>query len=104
MVGFCTEKGLGNSNSYDNAESVYYYCFDNGSLWEGGVRKNLSGCGSVDGELVECVGDWVAGRVSWRKGGKVFAECAVPAAMKGRPAYFSVLLRDEGDAVEVTAL
>ena len=53
---------------------------------------------------MECVGDWLAGRVSWRKGGKVFLECAVPAAMKGRPAYLSILLVYEGDAVEVTAL
>ena len=104
MVGFCTEKGLGNKDNYSHAESVYYFCNGNGYLWEGGAGKDLSGCGSRDGELVECVGDWVAGRVSWRKGGKVLAECAVPAAMKGRPAYFSVLLAYEGDAVEVTAL
>jgi hypothetical protein len=29
MIGFCTEKGLGNINNYQNAESAYYYCADN---------------------------------------------------------------------------
>ena len=29
-VGFCTEKGLGNTCNYQHAESVYYYCARNG--------------------------------------------------------------------------
>jgi hypothetical protein len=27
MVGFCTEKGLGNIDNHRHAESAYYYCY-----------------------------------------------------------------------------
>jgi hypothetical protein len=36
MVGFCTEKGLGNINNYQHAESAYYYCLGAGYLYKGG--------------------------------------------------------------------
>lgn len=103
QIGFCTEKGLGSTNNYNNAESVYYYCVDNGYLYEGGACKDLSGCGSVNGELVECMVDLLEGRVRWWKGGNVLAECSMPVAMKGKPLYFSIILAYDGDSVEVSS-
>lgn len=79
-------------------------CYQNGIQYEGGVQKNLSGCGSVDGDVLECVADFLAGRLIWSKKGKVLTECVVPTAMKGRPVYFSVILHWENDVVEITAL
>lgn len=72
MIGICTKKGLGNISNFEHAESIYYFCLDNGRLYEKGVRKDLYGCGSRDGELVECVIDLLEGKISWGKKGKVF--------------------------------
>lgn len=37
MIGFCTEKGLGNINNHNSVESAYYCCY--GYLREGGVCR-----------------------------------------------------------------
>lgn len=102
-IGFCTEKWLGNADNFSDAYSLYYQCTDDGYLIEGGVQKDLYACGSRNGELVECMVEWPK-RVSWSKGGKLLAECDVPAAMKGRLVYFSIILKYEGDSVEVSSV
>lgn len=48
--------------------------------------------------------DLLEGRVSWSKGGKVLAKCAVPANMKGRPIYFSISMYNEKGVVEVSEM
>ena len=39
----------------------------------------------------------------WIKGGKMIVECDMPAAMKGKPLFFSLVFFVAGDTVEVSA-
>jgi hypothetical protein len=99
LIGFCTEKGLGNINNYLNAESAYYYC-GGGTLWSGGSNKKI-GIVTVVGETVECVADLVSSKLSWWKEGSQIAECVVPIGMKDKPIYISIILYSTGDEVDL---
>ncbi len=99
-MGFCTNAGLGNSNNYDHPESAYYYCY-RGCIWEGG--KGAAGfpeSGIVD--VIICEADLASGKLRWQKDGDTFKECAVPAQMKDKPVYLSILMCDDGDEVLVS--
>jgi hypothetical protein len=96
MVGFCTEKGLGNIRNWGHAESAYYSCWGIGFLFEGGSSKKID-VDTIAGETVECVADFVSSKLSWWKKGSRIAECAVPVGMRNKPIYISILLLQTGD-------
>jgi hypothetical protein len=99
MIGFCTEKGLGNINNYGNAESAYYYCYI-GTLYSGGSGKS-TGIGCAAGETVECIADLASSKLSWWKKGSLIGECSVPVGMMNKPIYISILLNKTGDEVDL---
>jgi hypothetical protein len=100
MVGFCTEKGLGNIDNYSHAESVYYYCTGPGFFYEGGSGKQID-YGTVAGETVDCVADLASFKLSWWKKGNQITECFVPARMRNKPIYISIILWNTGDEVDL---
>ena len=87
--------------NYNHAESVYYNCRKNGYLKTGGKTKELSDCGSRNGDLVECLADLKDGSFSWRHTARTLEHCRVPEAMRGKPIYLSILLLYPGNKVEV---
>jgi hypothetical protein len=100
LIGFCTEKGLGNINNFKHAESAYYQCYSPAYLCEGGSEKRTDVV-IVVGETVECVADLASCKLSWWKNGSQFAECAVPAGMRNKPIYISILLVYAGEEVDL---
>lgn len=54
-------------------------------------------CGSVEGEVLECMADLLEGTLCWSKGDKILAYCAVPEEMRGKPTYLSIILINDGD-------
>lgn len=101
LIGFCSEKGLGNKDNYNHAESVYYNCRKNGYLKTGGKTKELSDCGSRNGDLLECRADLKDGNFIWRNTSRVLEICRVPEVMLGKPIYLSILLLYPGNKVDV---
>ena len=97
-MGFCTNAGLGNSNS-SNPESAYYSCY--GSIWEGGKRTGSCRESGV-GDVIICEADLASGVLRWQMDGDTFKECAVPAQMKDKPVYLSILMYHDGDEVLVS--
>jgi hypothetical protein len=98
MIGYCTEKGLGNCNIHHQADSAYYYC--NGYLYQGGSPKQI-GVGIFGWETVECVADLPNYKLSWWKKGSPIAECTVPYGMRNKPIYISIMLYSTGDEVDI---
>jgi hypothetical protein len=50
---------------------------------------------------VECVADLASYKLSWWKKGSLIAECAVPAGMRNKPIYISIILAQTGDEVDL---
>ena len=99
-MGFCTNAGWGNVNNFHHRESAYYDC-QFGSIREGGNRY----CGvpkSRDGDVIICEVNLAKGVLRWKKNGDLFRECAVPAQIKGKTLYLSILMYHDGDEVEVS--
>ena len=99
MVGFCTNAGLGNDRNFDHPESAYYYCY--GYIYEGGNRTDGFPKSDV-GDVIICEADLGAGVLRWKRNGNPLKECAVPPQMKGKTAYLSILMWNDGDEVEVS--
>jgi hydroxymethylpyrimidine pyrophosphatase-like HAD family hydrolase len=100
LVGFCTGRGFGNVNNYLHAESVYYYAFNGGYLFEGGVKRQALE-GSSAGETIHCLADLPNGNFLWLKDKKEVGRCEVPPKMKGRKIYFSALLYSKDDQIDI---
>ena len=99
-MGFCTNAGLGNSRNYNHSESAYYDCCY-GWIWEGG--KGAAGFPeSVVGDVIICEADLASGKLRWHRNGKTFKECDVPAQMKDKTVYFSIIMCDDRDEVLVS--
>jgi hypothetical protein len=101
MIGFCTEKGLGNFCNFNHSESVYYYCQGAGYLYEGGSRRNLT-VGSTAGDVVECIADLINAKFIWLKQGNQFAACSIPSQMKNKALHFSAILHYSGDCIDIS--
>ena len=52
--------------------------------------------------MIICEADLGAGVLRWKRNGNPLKECAVPPQMKGKTAYLSILMGDDGDEVEVS--
>jgi hypothetical protein len=50
---------------------------------------------------VECVADLASCKLSWWKKGSQIAECAVPAGMRNKPIFVSIILFNTGDEVDL---
>jgi hypothetical protein len=100
LIGFCTEKGLGNMNNFNHVESFYYYCYNIGYLFEGGSRREIN-VSAVNGEVIESVADLVNGRISWLKNGHQFAECIVPVELSSKTLFLSILLFSKDDEIDL---
>ncbi len=98
-MGFCTNAGLGNFN-YRHPESAYYLCY--GSIWEGGKQTAGIFPESVVGDVIICEADLASGKLRWHRNGDTFKECAVPAQMKDKPVYLSILMGVDGEEVLVS--
>jgi hypothetical protein len=53
------------------------------------------------GETLECVADLASCKLSWWKKGSRIAECDVPAGMRNKPIYISIMLWNTGDEVDL---
>ncbi len=99
-MGFCTNAGLGKSYNYKHPESAYYYCRD-GWIFEGGNYTD-GFPKSVVGDVIICEADLASVKLRWHRNGNKFKECAVPAQMKGKPVYLSIVMMHDGDEVLVS--
>ncbi len=52
-------------------------------------------------DVIICEADLASGKLRWHRNGKKFKECDVPAQMKGKTVYLSILMY-EGDEVLVS--
>jgi hypothetical protein len=100
IIGFCADKDLINFYNYKNSETRYYYCYDDGYLWDGSSLKGLA-MGSREGDVIVCIVDTKSWNMQWLKKGEKFAECIIPADLRSKNLYFSVLLCSNGDRVEL---
>ena len=55
------------------------------------------------GDTVEVSVNFVTGKFEWLKEGTKLAECGIPASMKDKPIYLSILMHYANDEVEVFA-
>jgi hypothetical protein len=69
-------------------------------LWSGGSVKEI-GVGIARGETVECVAELGSYKFSWWKKGSQIGECVVPAGMRNKPIYISILISKPGDEVDL---
>ncbi len=99
-VGFCTNAGLGNSDNQRHPESAYYDCYS-GRIWEGGKYTGDFPKSAV-GDVIICEADLASGKLRWHRNGDTIKERAVPAQMKGKPVYLSILMIVDGDEVLVS--
>jgi hypothetical protein len=98
-VGFCTNAGLGNSSNNHHPETAYYYCW--GWIYEGGKKTDGFPESGV-GDVIICEADLASGKLRWHRNGNTSKECAVPAQMKGKTAYLSIVMYNTGDEVLVS--
>ena len=69
-----------------------------GGNWTDGFPK------SGDGDVIICEADLGAGVLRWKRNGNPLKECAVPPQMKGKTAYLSIIMCNDGDEVEVLSV
>ncbi len=53
-------------------------------------------------DVIICEADLASGKLRWHRNGNKFKECAVPAQMKGKTVYLSILMYHDGDEVLVS--
>jgi hypothetical protein len=99
-VGFCTTKGFGNNYNFYSPESVYYACWETGSVYEGGKEKKID-VASSNGDLIECQADINRNRVYWWKNGVLIVECPLPEKMREKSVYLSIILLYANDSIDL---
>ncbi len=52
--------------------------------------------------MIICEADLASKVLRWHRNGKKFKECAVPAQMKGKTVYLSIMMVNDGDEVLVS--
>ncbi len=52
--------------------------------------------------MIICEADLASGKLRWHRNGDMLKECAVPAQMKGKPVYLSIIMCEDGDEVLVS--
>ena len=82
-----------------NTITINTKCY--GQIWEGGKYTNGFPKSDV-GDVIICEADLGAGVLRWKRNGNPLKECAVPPQMKGKTAYLSIIMYDDGDEVEVS--
>jgi hypothetical protein len=74
-----------------------------GEMWVGSKRKNQGISQISVGDVIICEASLASGVLKWQYGNK-FKEYPVPKQMRGKSIYLSIIMRDEGDEVDVSLL
>ena len=51
-VGFCTNAGLGNTQSYSSNECIYYWGKNGGEIWKMGGQKSTNHGSATNGDII----------------------------------------------------